>query len=68
VSEATPDRVVAAIYDNARGIGAGPVVSLNDWRRYYRDLDGWFMYWGRQVDMSLKKVGGGLYRIEGTFR
>lgn len=68
MSEVTPDHVMYAIWQNSHGIGSGPVVTLSEWRTYYTDLDGWFTYWGELIDMSLKTVGGGIYRIEGTKR
>ena len=68
MSSATPDRVLYDIWNNAHGRGAGPIVTLKEWREYYRDQDGWFTYYGDAVDMRLNKVGGGIYRIEGGLR
>lgn len=68
MSAATPDYILQAVYNNARGIGAGPTVSRAEWQKYATDLGGWFMWWGRAVDMSAKSIGGGLYQIKGSIR
>jgi len=68
MSAATPDHILRQVWQNARGAGQGPIVSLKEWRAYYSDLDGWFSYWGDVVDLSLKTIGGGVYRMEGSLR
>jgi len=68
MSEATPDHVLRAVWNNARGIGSGPTVTRAEWQRYAADLGGWFTYWGQAVDMTAKSLGGGIYQIKGTLR
>ena len=68
MSAATPDHVVRAIWNNARGIGRGPVVTRAEYQKYAKDLGGWFMYWGDMVDFSAKSLGAGMYEIQGKLR
>jgi len=68
VSSATPDHIVEAVWNNSRGIGAGPVVTRQEWKDVCQDLGGWFSYWGSMIDMKAVSIGGGMYRIEGTKR
>lgn len=68
MSEATPDYIVRAIWNNARGIGVGPTVSRKEWVEYVRDLDGWFTYMGQVVDMRAVSIGAGMYQIKGFLR
>lgn len=68
MSAQTPDHVVQAIWNNARGIGTGPIVTRKEWQMYVTDLGGWFSYWGDVIDMKAKSIGGGMYRIEGEKR
>lgn len=64
----TPDHVLHAIWNNARGIGQGPVVSRKEFQDYADDLDGWFTYWGDVIDIEAKSIGAGRYRIIGKKR
>lgn len=68
MSAETPDHIVRAIWNNARGIGNGPVVTRAEYQKYMKDLGGWFTYWGDYIDMSAKSLGGGMYAIEGKKR
>ena len=68
MSATTPDHVMRSIWNNARGIGVGPVVTAKEWRTYAADLGGWFTYWGDWVDMKAVSIGGGMYQIKGTMR
>lgn len=69
MSATTPTYILESIYRNAKGLGGdGPMVTLADWRKYMLDMDGWFMWQGDMVEMRLKTIGGGLYRIQGVIR
>lgn len=68
MSATTPDHILRAIWNSARGIGNGPVVSRKNWQTYADDLDGWFSYWGDVVDMHAVSIGAGRYRIKGVLR
>lgn len=68
MSAATPDHVLMAIYNNARGIGDGPAMTQQEWQSLVGDMGSWFTWWGVMVDIRAKSIGGGLYLIEGSFR
>jgi hypothetical protein len=68
MSAATPDHICRAIWNNARGIGIGPVVKRSEYQRYMEDLGGWFSYWGDVIDIKAKSLGGGMYAMKGTKR
>ena len=68
MSATTPDHVLHSVWNNARGIGNGPVVTRKDWQEYVEDLGGWFTYWGEVIDMRAVSIGGGMYQIRGVKR
>lgn len=68
MSERTPDYIVRAIANNANGIGVGPTVTRKEWQALATDLGGWFMWWGKIVDMRAVSIGGGMYQIRGKIR
>lgn len=66
MSATTPDHICYAVWNNAHGIGDGPVVTQGEWKTYAQDLGGWFMYRGSRVTMTAKSIGGGMYQIKGA--
>lgn len=68
MSAATPTHVMQAVWNNARGMGQGAVVTGKEARTYMKDLGGWFFFWGDMVDMRAESMGAGMYLLKGTKR
>lgn len=69
MSAATPDHIVRAIWNNARGIGKGALVnSRKDAVAVMEDLGGWVLYAGQMIDITPKPAGAGMYYLTGSPR
>lgn len=65
MSSATPTYLLQELVGRKE---QGVIVATKDFRKYMLDLNGWFMWWGSQWDMSGKSLGAGLTKMIATRR